>query len=396
MKVRCPRAIGGADAAKYLQLPRLKGRVLDLCARARERFPKVSATVLGAGSGDQDNSVIALQGPAESVKAAESVVEAGLMVLLADTRLQSLAYPDHEVQWLLRNIGSELGADLSAVIRLGKQDQFHIGDVKIVVAEKDFRNLSSFGCDAIVNPANSKLKHVGGLAKAIYDVTGDDLGIACAIALSGLPGQSLNVGEAFTTGAFKLSSLFQHIIHVVAPNLTSGTPTDVQRETLRRCIHGALNECVKVRAECVAIPGVGAGIFQWSCHDSAFEITRAIGEWVLAPCRQNSGNLSLRSIVLFDSNHDMVDAFDSALKNFREVENGTAIDCTTLAKKSAAESGPDIETIPPPGPQPVMPEYRWYWQPHQHELDSKNPIYQYSYKHACKQFYVGQLLTMVP
>ena len=221
--------MGGADAAKYLQLPSLKGRVLDLCARARERFPKVSATVLGAGSGDQDNSVIALQGPAESVKAAESVVEAGLMVLLADTRLQSLAYPDHEVQWLLRNIGSELGADLSAVIRLGKQDQFHIGDVKIVVAEKDFRNLSSFGCDAIVNPANSQLKHVGGLAKAIYDVAGDDLGIDCVIALSGLPGQSLNVGEAFTTGAFKLSSLFQHIIHVVTPNLTSGTPTDVQR-----------------------------------------------------------------------------------------------------------------------------------------------------------------------
>jgi len=69
--------------------------------------------------------------------------------------------------------------------------------------------------DVIVNPANSKLCHGGGAARAISVAAGEELDDECNEYLRQFG--SLRVGRAMHTSAGNLRPRIKHVIHAVGP-----------------------------------------------------------------------------------------------------------------------------------------------------------------------------------
>lgn len=73
--------------------------------------------------------------------------------------------------------------------------------------------------DAIVNAANSKLWHTGGVAEHICRAAGHNFQTMCNAAVARLPGGKVEVGECVVTDAGELEC--SKVIHTVGPNFAS-------------------------------------------------------------------------------------------------------------------------------------------------------------------------------
>ena len=153
--------------------------------------------------------------------------------------------------------------------------------------------------DAIVNPANEELKHIGGLAAAIVKVGGTEIQDHCNkfVEKHGL----LLEGRAFVTPAGKLPC--DRIIHTVGPKWdsaaeitrTNGTKT-LKERLLEMAIRNSLKEAASLRS--VAIPAVSSGQFGFPRDLCAKVILDAVVDF----CRANpSCNLSEIHLVNHDS-----------------------------------------------------------------------------------------------
>ena len=103
--------------------------------------------------------------------------------------------------------------------------------------------------DAIVNPANSYLRHGGGLAAAILKKGGkiiqeesDKIGI-------------VPVGKAVITGSGNLPC--KAVIHAVGPKYGEGN----EDQKLRSALQNALKHAERNRFKSIAIPAISSGIF---------------------------------------------------------------------------------------------------------------------------------------
>ena len=120
--------------------------------------------------------------------------------------------------------------------------------------------ISAVEADAIVNAANSKLQHDGGVAEALAKAAGKDAfqkESNCLVLSQG----DIEVGKSVITGAGKLKA--KHVIHTVGPTKSQHKKDNQLIETTFR---GALNAAEKLAAKTVAMPLISTGIIgNYSC-----------------------------------------------------------------------------------------------------------------------------------
>lgn len=132
--------------------------------------------------------------------------------------------------------------------------------------------------DVLVNPANSFLRHGGGLAKIIADAAApknawpdghsthkvcDDVGKAWWDEQFKHP--SIAVGDCGVTSAGHLG--FAAILHAVGPIWTGGTR--YERELLHCCVRSIANHCVVRGWQTIACPAISCGLFRFPVDEAA-------------------------------------------------------------------------------------------------------------------------------
>ena len=194
-------------------------------------------------------------------------------------------------------------------------------DGKRILVFKD--NICDRNVDVIVNAANSKLHHVGGVSKAIYERAGEAFKAECDRFVIDT-GPILD-GQVAVTSAGKLP--FQKVIHAVGPQwgkkaaqekLMGKTPRE--EKILSYAVENALDAAKGYNS--VAIPAIGTGVFEFPRELCA----QIMVESVLAFFRENPS--CLLSEVQFTSIDDGVvkaiaNEMDSKLLNDPNYKSST-------------------------------------------------------------------------
>lgn len=147
--------------------------------------------------------------------------------------------------------------------------EINVNGTKITLVQGD---ILTQDVDAIVNPANTRLDHCGGLAAKIRNAAGgqsfqefcDDL------LLKTDPYQNqnnkLSVGCALLTEGFKLN---KKIIHVVGPDTRINWQDRDKVSLLQEALMNVLSEAQKHKIGTVAIPSISTGIFEFDINQAA-------------------------------------------------------------------------------------------------------------------------------
>ena len=130
-------------------------------------------------------------------------------------------------------------------------------------------NILSLYVEAIVNPANSSLKHGGGLAKLIKDEAGGEKFQRESDDYIKKYGE-VKPGSCCVTSKGNLNSIYiKHVIHAVGPIWRSGKENEPQ--ILKSAFESVLEEAGKLKIQSVAIPPISTGIYNFP-KDLAAEI----------------------------------------------------------------------------------------------------------------------------
>ncbi len=122
--------------------------------------------------------------------------------------------------------------------------------------------------DAIVNAANSRLMHAGGLARAIADAAGPALQAECDL-IAEVP-----TGSAVATTAGNLAATW--VIHAVGPVWEGGHSGEA--ELLAGAYRSSLEVAAEVGARSVAFPSISTGIFGYPLELAAPVAIAAVRE----------------------------------------------------------------------------------------------------------------------
>ena len=213
---------------------------------------------------------------------------------------------------------------------------------KISVFKND---ITKHRVDAIVNPANEELKHIGGLASAIVKVGGTEIQSHCNkyIEKHGL----LLEGRTFVTPAGMLPC--ERVIHTVGPKWDtaaeitrkSGKKT-LKERLLELAIRNSLKEAASLRS--IAIPAVSSGQFGFPRDLCAKVILDAVVDF----CKANP-SCNLSEIHLVNNDSPTVKVFVDEMRNrfaketnFIHKENpapvGFGVDVTSTSRQSQQAS----------------------------------------------------------
>ncbi|KAF4041651.1 Macro domain [Phytophthora infestans] len=165
-------------------------------------------------------------------------------------------------------------------------------------------DLTCCKADAIVNAANTRLMHGGGLAGAIVRSGGSSIQQESSKWVK--DHGPLTVGDAVTTAAGKLTC--QHVIHTVGPNVGSETLTSEHATQLRHAVWSALLEADRLEVKSVAVPGISTGIFGYPRDLGAKEIVTEAAEF----CKEKAGSTALKRIALMNIDDPTVKSFVEA------------------------------------------------------------------------------------
>lgn len=175
--------------------------------------------------------------------------------------------------------------------------------VQLSVSQAD---ICALQVDAVVNPANENLKHIGGLALALLKAAGPELQNISNryVAANG----ALRPGQAIATEACRLPC--KYIIHAVGPRFS-----DHSREEsmllLNRAVLQSLKEAQRLSCTTVAMPAISSGMFGFPLHLCADTITQAVWEH----CSATGGRGALREVQLVANDEQTAGALASAVKN---------------------------------------------------------------------------------
>jgi O-acetyl-ADP-ribose deacetylase (regulator of RNase III) len=131
-------------------------------------------------------------------------------------------------------------------------------------------DLTAERVDAIVNAANSRLAHGGGLAGAIVRRGGRVIQEE-SNRLAPVP-----VGGAATTSAGDLPCRW--VIHAVGPRWGEGD----EEAKLRSAVRASLDEADRLGARSIALPAISTGIFGYPKGDGTRTIVGEIERWLQA------------------------------------------------------------------------------------------------------------------
>jgi O-acetyl-ADP-ribose deacetylase (regulator of RNase III) len=159
-----------------------------------------------------------------------------------------------------------------------------IGDCKVGLVKGDITRLEA---DAIVNAANSWLKHGGGVAAAIVRSGGRIIQEESnrIVREKG----SVKVGEAVYTSAGALKA--KYVIHTVGPRMGEGD----EDEKLRNATLNSLKLAEQLGLDSIVFPAISTGIFGYPRERCALVMLSTIKEYVLS-----EGRIREITICLYD------------------------------------------------------------------------------------------------
>ncbi len=146
--------------------------------------------------------------------------------------------------------------------------------------------------DAIVNAANSQLKHGGGLARAIVRAGGNSIQEESDLLVR--TQGPVPTGQAAVTGAGNLPA--KYVIHAVGPVWEGGNRGEPQ--ALTDAVLNSLRRAEEKKLRSVAIPAISTGIFGYPKAEGTERIVAAAIEYF-----QNHPLSSVREVrfVAFDA-----------------------------------------------------------------------------------------------
>ncbi|XP_077982221.1 uncharacterized protein LOC144437202 isoform X2 [Glandiceps talaboti] len=203
--------------------------------------------------------------------------------------------------------------------------------------------------DVIVNAANSKLQHIGGVAKAIVDAGGNVIQKE-STQLSQQYG-ALDVGTVCHTTAGKLQC--RHIIHAVGP-IWKESGDDSKRLLRFLLIKTFAYASQKLNAKSIALPAISGGIYGMPIETCAKIFRLAIKEF--SAKREADTTVEDIRIVLFDP--DVVGTFilefcnttedDEPTENDEDFESDSALSGGASVGAGASDSDTGPKLLPSP------------------------------------------------
>jgi putative ATPase len=172
------------------------------------------------------------------------------------------------------------------------------GGTAVRVVEAD---ITTMEVDVVVNAANERLAHGGGVAAALAAAGGSRIQRdSDAWVREHGPVQR---GQAAVTTAGSMPS--NHIVHVVGPRYRADQDNAA---LLREAVHAALNGAADVGAATVALPAISAGIFGYPPAEATAVITEACVEWL------DAHPAALSTVWLVGYDHATAELFATALR----------------------------------------------------------------------------------
>ncbi len=171
----------------------------------------------------------------------------------------------------------------------------HYKGVNVLVIKGDITEETT---DAIVNPANSYLKHGGGVAGAIvrkggYEIQEESNKIGY-----------VSVGEVAVTSAGKLKA--KYIIHAVGPRWGEG---DEDRK-LESAVFNSLKKADELKLNSISLPAISTGIFGFPKERGAFIILSTIKKFI----EENEGKTSIKEIHCTNIDEETTKIFEEKIK----------------------------------------------------------------------------------
>lgn len=177
----------------------------------------------------------------------------------------------------------------------------NIGKKLIIVKQGD---ITAESTDAIVNPANSKLQHGGGAARAISVRGGAEIQKQSNDIIRKIG--SVPVGKAVITDAGNLPCKF--VIHTVGPQWGEGN----EHKKLRKAITSVLTLAEIYNLKSVSIPAVSSGIFGFPKKDCAEILIEAAFSFL------QQKEVGLENIVMCNFDNETYQIFSQQEKRFSE------------------------------------------------------------------------------
>ena len=144
-------------------------------------------------------------------------------------------------------------------------------------------SITDLAVDAIVNAANSRLQHGGGVCGAIFSAAGPrELQAACDEI------GHCETGSAVTTPGFRLKA--GYVIHAVGPVWYGGN--NGEAEKLYSCYQAAMEEARKHDCRSIAFPLISSGIYGYPREDAWAVAIRSIRDW-----QKNHGDYPLNVVI---------------------------------------------------------------------------------------------------
>lgn len=121
--------------------------------------------------------------------------------------------------------------------------------------------------EAIVNPANERLQHFGGAAKAIADAAGPTLDQECQAFIS--DHGPLRVSDVIHTGSGQLYPRIKYVVHTVGPRSGRYPDPYVQRSMLEATFFNCLAYAnSRLNVSSIAVPAIGSGMDTKICRSA--------------------------------------------------------------------------------------------------------------------------------
>ena len=174
-----------------------------------------------------------------------------------------------------------------------------IGDAVLRVVRGDITTLP---VDAVVNAANERLAHGGGVAAALARAGGDEVQRASDawVAEHG----PVRPGMAAVTTAGRMPA--RMIVHVVGPRYHDGQDNAA---LLDQAVRAALDAAEDEDATSIALPAVSAGIFGYPPAEATAVIARSCATWL------SEADRSLRDVALVGFDAATAELFSTAVQH---------------------------------------------------------------------------------
>ncbi|SPQ93009.1 Macro domain-containing protein [Plasmodiophora brassicae] len=149
-------------------------------------------------------------------------------------------------------------------------------------------DITKLEVDAIVNAANSELRHGGGVCGAIFEAAGPDaLRNACDKLTRPCP-----AGDVRITPGFNLPA--KYVIHAVGPQVENKNPSKSDQQTLRNVYQNALGLAKSKGLRSIAFPTISTGIYGYPKRQAAEVALNAVKDWL----EQDDNKGSLDEVIL--------------------------------------------------------------------------------------------------